>query len=72
MADINERVYNLIQADSELKKRHTEILINEKLNLLKQLDVQLDHIETVQVPQIKLRQSTIEKEIGDLKAIEVK
>lgn len=69
MGDIKRHIEN-----TELQIRHPKLYIkelnvrlNEKLNQLKQLDVQLDYLRTVKVEELELQKSFLEKDIEDLK-----
>lgn len=66
MSDINRSGSDLVLRDNELYKKHLQILKNEKLNQLKQLDVRLDHILTVEVKQIELKHDELKKEIESI------
>ncbi len=66
MADINRSGSDLILRDEVLKRKHLAILISEKLNQLKQLDVRLDHIMTVEVKQVELKKDELVKEIESI------
>lgn len=66
MVDINRSGSDLILRDEHLRRKHLQILINEKLNLLKQLDVRLDHLMTVEVKQIELKKDELVKEIESI------
>lgn len=61
--DMNRSGSDIVKYDDELKTKHLQILVNEKLNQLKQLDVRLDHILTVEVKQIELKQDELKAEI---------
>lgn len=63
MGDIPRSGSDLVLKDDTLFIKHLEILINEKLNQLKQLDVRLDHLMTVEVKQIELKKEELKKEI---------
>jgi hypothetical protein len=67
MADIERNPNELVAQDPVLKKKHLIILLNEKANQLKQLDVRLEHIQTVEVKQLEFKQATLHKEIAYLK-----
>lgn len=58
--------YEIINRDDALKRHHRQIQISEKLNLIKQLEVRLEHIQQVEVEQVKLQMSVHKKEVGDL------
>jgi len=64
--DINRSGSDIVLRDIGLFKQHLQILINEKLNQLKQLDVRLDHILTVEVKQIELKKNELAKEIESI------
>jgi hypothetical protein len=68
MADIDRDGTSLeiIDSNSELKKKHIQILINEKTNQIKQLEVRLDHMKTVEMKQIELRIETLQIEVNRL------
>jgi hypothetical protein len=69
MADISRSgPHDLILKDNKLYKQHLTILINEKKNQLKQLDVTLDKIKSVEVKKIELTKETLQKEIQELSA----
>lgn len=61
--DINNNTTDLVRNDDGLNKKHLQIIINEKINLLKQLEVRLDHIMTVEVKQIELKMDVLKKEV---------
>jgi len=56
----------MIERDDALKKHHTQIQISEKLNLIKQLEVRLEHIQQVEVEQVKLQMSLHKREVENL------
>lgn len=69
MADINRGGgdrYEMISRDNALKRHHTQIQVSEKLNLIKQLEVRLEHIQQVEVEQVKLQISLHKKEVEGL------
>jgi hypothetical protein len=75
----NENDGALIQRFPDLYIKQLNIILAEKQNQLKQLDVRLDHIMTVEVKQIELKKDTLQKEILSLQteisrksAIEIK
>lgn len=63
MGDINRSGSDLVKYNDVMRKMHLQILINEKINLLKQLEVRLDHIMTVEVKQIELKREELKTEI---------
>lgn len=63
MSDINRSGSDLVKYSDDMKMKHLQILINEKINLLKSLDVRLDHLLTVEVKQIELKQDELKAEI---------
>jgi hypothetical protein len=69
MADINRGSVNgdLVKEVPELWKKQLQVLLNEKENQLKQLDVHLDHLRTVEIKRIELKQGILLKEIEQLK-----
>jgi hypothetical protein len=69
MSDINRggNGYDLIQKIPALKAHHIRIQISEKENIIKQLAVRLEHINTVEIEQIKLQIATLTKEVEMLK-----
>jgi hypothetical protein len=64
VSDINRGAnsYDLIQKIPALKAHHIKIQISEKENVIKQLAVRLEHINTVEIEQIKLQIATLTKE----------
>lgn len=66
MADIQRNDRQLVQGDPELKKMWLAIQISERVNQLKQLDVLLDKIMTVDVKQLDLKKEELKKEIISL------
>lgn len=58
----------LIRRVPELQAHHRQIQISEKLNVIKQLGVRLEHINTVEIEQIKLQIATLNKEVEMLKS----
>lgn len=58
--------FEIIQRDDALKRHHRQIQISEKLNLIKQLEVRLEHIQQVEVEQVKLQMSVHKKEVEGL------
>jgi hypothetical protein len=58
--------YEIIQRDDSLKRHHRQIQISEKLNLIKQLEVRLEHIQQVEVEQVKLQMAIHKKEAESL------
>lgn len=69
MANINRSgsTMDLIQRIPALKAHHIKIQISEKENLVKQLAVRLEHINSVEIEQIKLQIATLNKEVEMLK-----
>ena len=58
------RSYNDIELqDAELKTSLTKIQLSEKRNQLKQLDVALDKLKTVDIKKIEHQMKAIEKQI---------
>lgn len=67
MGDINRSgSMDLVMRDDALKRHHTQIQISEKLNLIKQLEVRLEHIQQVEVEQVKLQMALHKKEVENL------
>lgn len=66
MSDINRSGSDMILRDDGMRKKHMQILVNEKINQLKQLDVRLDHLMTVEVKQIELKQDELRHEIESI------
>lgn len=64
--DIRRGENELVVYGDDILKQHLEIQINEKLNQLKQLDVRLDHIMTVEVKQIELKKNELRKEVESI------
>ena len=68
MADINRNIDgDLILKDEKLRQMNLVVLINEKLNQLKKLDVHLDQLRTVEMKRIELKKETLMREISELK-----
>jgi hypothetical protein len=69
MSDINRSgSFDMIQRDNALKRHHTQIQVSEKLNLIKQLEVRLEHIQQVEVEQVKLQMALHKKEVENLQS----
>lgn len=66
MADISRNDRALVQGDPELRVKWLAIQINERKNQLKQLDVLLDKILTVEIKQLELKKDEVKKEIISL------
>jgi len=66
MADIPRNDRDIMLRDMELFVKHLQVLLSEKLNQLKQLDVHLDNLRTVEMKRIELKKATLEKEIQEL------
>ena len=66
MSDIQRNDRQLVHGDPELKKMWLTIQINERENQLKQLDVLLDKIKTVDIKQLELKKEELKKEIINL------
>jgi len=60
--------YEIVLRTPSLKAHSLKIQISEKLNLIKQLAVRLEHIEHVEIEQVKLQMATTSKEVDQLKA----
>ncbi|NIU85163.1 MAG: hypothetical protein GWN64_17215 [Candidatus Thorarchaeota archaeon] len=67
MADIQRNDKDIMLRDMELFIKHLQVLLSEKLNQLKQLDVHLDNLRTVEMKRIELKKATLEKEIQEIK-----
>lgn len=67
MADIQRNDKDIMLRDMELFIKHLQVLLSEKLNQLKQLDVHLDNLRTVEMKRIELKKATLEKEILEIK-----
>lgn len=68
MGDIKpHNTTDLIHSKSELYTMHLNILLNDKLNQLKQQDVLLDHLRTVKIKEIEFKKSTLQEEIKELR-----
>lgn len=69
MADIERNMDgDLIEKDHELKIMDLNVLLNEKLNQLKALEVHLDKLRTVEVKRIEFKKAHLSAEIENLKA----
>jgi hypothetical protein len=70
MADVNRSSSDsdIMIRKPELYLQHLEIILNEKLNQIKALDVHLDQLRTVEMKRIELKKATLEEEIKALKA----
>ena len=69
MGDLNRSgMSDLVLADDALKRKHILIQISEKLNQLKQLEVNLDRLKTVEMQRIELAKETLLKEIKNLRS----
>jgi len=68
MGDIDRSGNELIREDQELRVQYLNVILSEKLNQLKQLDVHLDRLRTVEMKQIELKKATLAKEIVRVKA----
>lgn len=66
MSDLNRSGSDIVLRDAGLKRKLLQIQVNEKLNQLKQLDVRLDHLMTVEVKQIELKKDELIKEIESI------
>ncbi len=66
MADIRRNEQNaLILRDNGLKKKHFEIILNEKKCQLKQLQVNIDRMKSVQLKELELQKDLVEREIKE-------
>ena len=69
MGDIHRNdSYEIVLRTPSLKAHSLKIQISEKLNLIKQLAVRLEHIQHVEIEQVKLQMATTSKEVDQLKA----
>lgn len=66
MSDIQRNEKDIMMRDAELFIKHLQVLLSEKLNQLKQLDVHLDNLRTVEMKRIELKKCTLEKEIQEI------
>jgi len=67
MSDISRNnMHDIVLRDNKLKRQHFGIILNEKKNQIKQLDVTLDRIKSVEVQKIELQKQTLQKEIEAL------
>ena len=76
MVDINRSgSTDIVLANDELKKKWIEIAINEKINQIKNLDLQIERLDSVVKKEYLLKQDTLRKEIesltNDLKAVDI-
>jgi hypothetical protein len=58
---------DIMLRDEKLRKFHEEILISEKLNQIKQLDLMIDKMKTVDMRRLELKQQTLAREIEELR-----
>lgn len=65
MGDI-KRNTSLVPIEGELKKKHTEIQINEKLSHIAGLKQRLDDLENIEAKKLRFQIEVLEKEIGFL------
>lgn len=63
MADKNSNQHALIEANIDLQLQHAQILLNEKINQVKQLEVSLDKFKTVEIKRIEHDIACAKKEI---------
>jgi len=67
MADLNRSETDLsIYSDEILKKKHTRILINERINQIRQLEVNLERLKTIDMKKVELSIDVLRKEIKTL------
>lgn len=59
--------HDLIIRDNGLKKKHLAIVINEKITQMKQLDITLERMKTVDFKKIELQKEILAKEIEERK-----
>ena len=64
--DISRSGSDIVLRDEHLLQQHLQIQLNEKVNQIKQLAVRLDHIMTVEVKQVELKQNELRKEIESI------
>lgn len=64
MGDIDRNSNEIMRDDPELRVQYLNVVLSEKLNQIKQLDVHLDKLRTVEMKQIELKKATLEKEIA--------
>lgn len=74
MSDIR-RNNHLVEMNAEMKKKHIEIMINEKKSVIHGLKRKLEDLENVEAKKLRLEIEMREKEISELQkninAIEV-
>ena len=67
MADLNRSETDLsIYSDEIVKKKHTRILINERINQIRQLEVNLERLKTIDMKKVELSIDVLRKEIKTL------
>ena len=67
MADISRNDSEIVVRNADLFVKHLHILLSEKLNQIKALDVHLDHLRTVEMKRVEFKKDTLEREIQELK-----
>ena len=77
MGDLNRGGQNeLVEANIELKIQYYEIQLNEKLSQIKNLEVTLDKVKSVEIKKLEFAMALAKKEItqiqADLKQLQVK
>ena len=70
MSDIN-RNKGLMSLDGELKKKHLEIQVNEKLSQIASLKLRLEDLRSIEEKRVKLQIEMLEKEISQMTAQDV-
>lgn len=65
MSDI-QRLPALIKTDPELSKKHTQIIINEKISQIKGLEIRLEDLKNIDQKRIELQIETLKKEVNNL------
>lgn len=67
MADLQRGMNEIILRDDKLKKKHLEIIISEKINQVKQMEVTLERMKTVDMQKVELAIASTHKEIEEFK-----
>jgi len=65
MADLRS-VPVLVKTDPELSKKHTTVIINQKLSTIKKLQLALEDLKNIEQKRIELQIETLEKEVENM------
>ncbi len=68
MSDINRSGGNeIVEANIDLKIKHRQIILNEKINQVAQLEARLSQLKTVEFKKVELAIEVAKREIEELK-----